>query len=237
MNAIRKSMNGIRATETLKKNTLQYLIKQQEKKSVHKPHPVFRYALTAVCLLLLFGAGGYSVYRQPVSYISIDVNPSFELSVNRFGRVVSAEAYNGDAQNLLQHLSLENIPYIQAVNRLLEKESSSGFLTEDSLLVFTIISDRSYSMMEELNSNEFSRTYETLVYTSSASSMAEAHMHEMSFGKYRAFQELFQYDNNVTIEDCHAMTMSEIHERIETCAGHQNNGSSHHGNHHSTNNN
>ncbi len=235
MNAIRKSMSEIRATEDLKKNTLQYLLKQQEKKSVRKIYPAFRYALTAACLLLLFGAGGYSVYRKPESYISIDVNPSFELGINRFGRVVSADAYNEDGQSVLQHLSLRNIPYIQAIGRLLEKESSTGFLKEDSLLVFTIVSNHSYSMMEELSASEFYQGYETLMYTSDALSMAEAHTHEMSFGRYRAYQELSQYDSTVTVEDCHDMTMSELHSRIESCSGHQGeSGSQHHTDHHGT---
>lgn len=52
---------------------------------------------TAVChgcrlCFLMAGAGGYTVYSRPVSYISIDVNPSIELAVNRFDRVVSAKA-------------------------------------------------------------------------------------------------------------------------------------------------
>lgn len=233
MNAIKKSMSGIRATEDLKKNTLQYLLKKQEKKTVHRSIPVLKYALAAACLLLLIGTGGYSVYRQPVSYISIDVNPSLEIGINRFGRVVTAEAYNEDGQDLLLNVSLRNIPYIQAINKLLEEEASLGFLKEDSLLVFTVITANSYSMIEELSAIEFYRDYETLIYSSDAHCMEEAHRHEMSFGKYRAYQELSLYDESITVEACHDMTMGEIHNRIETCAGHQGgNGSQHHEEHH-----
>jgi len=221
MNEIRESLSRVRATEDLKRNTLQYLLKQQTKKSGFKQHPSFKYVLAAVCLFLLLGAGGYAVYRQPVSYISIDVNPSVELGINRFDRVVSANAYNEDGQTVLQHLSLKNIPYIQAINTLLAKESSSGFLKEDSLLVFTVISARDSSIMEELSAAGFSKRYGTLLYTSDAGCMEEAHRHEMSFGKYRGYQELSQYDTSVTVEDCHNMTMEEIHSRIEDCSGHQ----------------
>lgn len=42
-------------------------------------------------------------------------------------------------------------------------------------------------------------------------------MHEMSFGKYRAYLELSEYDQNVTVEDCHGMTMGEIQNRINRC--------------------
>ena len=50
--------------------------------------------------------------------------------------------------------------------------------------------------------------------------MEEAHSHEMSFGIYRAYLELSQYDESVTVEDCHEMSMGEIQTRIEGCRHH-----------------
>lgn len=243
MNAFQKSMSGIRATEDLKKYTLQYLNEQQKKKRSVRPHHTLRYALAAVCLFLLLGTGGYSIYREPISYISIDVNPSIELGINRFGKVVSADAYNEDGQNVLQHVSLKNISYIQAIDKLLADESDLQFLKDDSLLVFTVISDQPHSIMEEIRANEFAQTYKTLLYTSDAACMEEAHSHEMSFGIYRAYLELSQYDSSVTVEDCHGMTMGEIQTRIEGCRHHnrtqnqsgqdQNEAQDHHNSHHS----
>ena len=215
MNAFQKAMSEIQATEDLKKNTLQYLKEQQEKKSNTRPRQTLRYALAAVCLFLLLGVGSYSIYREPTSYISIDVNPSIELGINRFGKVVSAEAYNEDGQSILQHVSLKNISYMQAIDRLLADESDQLFLQDDSLLVFTVISDQSHTIMEEIRANEFAQTYETRIYTSDTACMEEAHSHEMSFGIYRAYLELSQYDSSVTVEDCHGMTIGEIHIRNE----------------------
>ena len=229
-NKIKQSLSKIQATEELKENTLKYLLKQQQKKSSFKQRPVLKYALTAICIFLLLGVGGYSLYRQPVSYISIDVNPSVELGLNRFGRVVSANAYNEDGQTVLKQLSLKNIPYVQAIDKLLANESSSGFLKGDSVLVFTVISTQYASIMEELSTAAFTQNYETLLYTSDTGCMEEAHSHQMSFGKYRGYQELSQYDTSVTVEDCYKMTMEEIHNRIESCSGHQDgNGAQHHG--------
>lgn len=238
MNVFQKSMSGIRATEDLKKNTLRHLAEQQKKQCRFKTRPALRYALAVVCLFLLLGAGGYSVYQKPVSYISIDVNPSIELGINRFGRVVSADAYNEDGQDILQHVSLENISYIQAINKLLKDESEHQYLRNDSLLVFTVISDHSYRIMEEINANAFTQAYNTLLYTSDTACMEEAHSHEMSFGLYRAYLELSWYDESVTVEDCHDMTMGEIQTRIEGCRHHSDtqepdeHHESHHGEHH-----
>ncbi len=91
-NGIQKSMENIQATEAMKQNTLQYLEAQRTKRKRcvfrQKPYAALRYAMAVICVCIFAGAGGYSVYSRPVSYISIDVNPSIELAVNRFDRVV-----------------------------------------------------------------------------------------------------------------------------------------------------
>ena len=225
MNRIQKSMNKIQASEELKKNTLQYL-KERQKKQRHfgssRTRFMPRFVLAAICFfVLLLGAGGYSVYIRPVSYISIDINPSVELGINRFKRVVSAVAYNEDGQNILEHVSLKNISYIEAIDKLLREESYDKFLTEDSLLIFTIVSDSSDTIIEEINANKSFQTYDALTYTSDKICMEEAHQHDMSFGKYRAYIELSEYDESITIEDCHGMTIGEMHDRIEKCREHE----------------
>ncbi len=220
MNRFRKSMEGIRASEELKTNTLKYLEEQRKSRECRKRHLVSRIALAAVCLLIFLAAGGYTVYREPVSYISIDVNPSVELGLNRFGRVVSAEGYNRDGKDILEQLALNNLPYMKAIERLLENERYVGLLREDSLLVFTVISEESDSMIEQLLTNEAWNMYDAFTYTSDKVCREEAHQNEMSFGKYRAYLELAEYDESITVEDCHGMTMQEIQKRINSCGGH-----------------
>ncbi len=65
------------------------------------------FATACAALLLAIGITGYSWTKTPVSYISIDVNPSIELSLNRFGRVVSATAFNAEGRKILETLSLK----------------------------------------------------------------------------------------------------------------------------------
>ena len=82
------------------------------------------------------------------------------------------------------------------------------------------ISDQSDVMLQKINGNDSFQDYGAVTYSSDTACMTEAHQHEMSFGKYRAYLELSQYDANITVEDCHGMTISEIQDRIETCRGH-----------------
>lgn len=222
MNRIRESMEGIRASRELKVGTLRYLERQRGRIS----RPVWRrgssYALAAaICLLLVFCVGWHRLYSIPTSYISMDVNPSIELGINRYGRVVEAEAYNEDGRDVLRHLSLKNKPYVQAVGSLLEDEAYRKYLADNATLIFTVISDSPDIITEELDSLEEGESYRILIYTSDSHCMEEAHRHEMSFGKYRVYLELAEYDRSVTVEDCHGMSIGEIQDRIDGCRQHR----------------
>ena len=223
-NGLQKSMENIKATEQMKQNTLRYLEAQRtnQKRNIfqQRPNAALRYAMAVVCVFLMAGAGGYTVYSRPVSYISIDVNPSIELAVNRFDRVVSAKGYNADGQDILQHIPLKNISYLQAIDRLLQDAYYSRYLNRDSQLVVTVVSEHSDTMLDQIRANDSFQALNALTYSSDTACMKEAHQHEMSFGKYRAFLELSQYDDSITVEDCHGMTMGEIQNRIRSCQGH-----------------
>lgn len=241
-NRIQKGMENIRATEEMKQNTLRYLEARQTEQGSgifrRKSYTALRYVMAVLCILLLAGTGGYVVYRRPVSYISIDVNPSIELAVNRFDKVVSATGYNEDGQEILKHVSLKNISYQQAIDRLLQDAYYSSFLNQDSQLVVTVVSEHSDAMLEQISASDSFQAIGALTYSSDTACMDEAHQHEMSFGKYRAFLELSQYDTNITVEDCHSMTMGEIQDRIRVCQGHSGSGateneSQHHAEEHS----
>ena len=224
MNEFQKSMEKIKASEELKAETLRYLKGQDRKRSTRNRVYFPRYA-AVLCLLFLLGTCGYSFFGRPVSYVSIDVNPSIELGINRLGRVVSTNAYNRDGRQILKGIKLKNLPYPEAVGRLLEYEAAENFLTENSLLVFTVISRNSESITQKLAEVSSLQSSFVLTYTSDRACMEEAHAHKMSFGKYRAYQELAGYDGSVTVEECHRMTMGEIQSRIEGCRDHEGAGS------------
>lgn len=223
-NRIQKSMENIHATEQMRQSTLRYLEAQRTKKShgifQRKPYMALRYVMAVLCIFLLAGTGGFAVYSKPVSYISIDVNPSIELAVNCFDRVVTVKGYNADSEDVLQHVSLENISYLQAIDRLLQDAYYSRYLNRDSQLVVTVVSEHSDAMLERINAITTFQALDAMTYSSDTACMAEAHQHQMSFGKYRAYLELAQYDESITVEDCHNMTMGEIQNRIRTCQGH-----------------
>ena len=99
---IRQALGQLQAPQQVKDRAYEAVLEKVAPKP--KRRPVWQPAL-AFCALLVFllGAGGW-VYLTPTAYLSVDVNPSLELGINRFGTVVQVDAYNADGETLAQSL-------------------------------------------------------------------------------------------------------------------------------------
>lgn len=61
---------------------------------------------------------GSWLYFTPTAAISIDINPSIELEVNRFGRVLSVTGYNDDGRVLADSLPIKHLGYADAAEQV-----------------------------------------------------------------------------------------------------------------------
>ena len=142
-NQIHNAFDSIKADDKLKRSTKQFISAKHEEKTQFFRKPAFRRAAAAVCMIFVLALGleGYFWIQTPVSYISIDVNPSIELALNRFNRVVSAEAYNEEAAEILKGLSLKWKNYTQAMEEIVDGKEMNVYLTDEAELVFTVATD------------------------------------------------------------------------------------------------
>lgn len=214
---IRDAFDRVEASPELKENTLRFL--RERRKGVRPRGTVLRAALACAFLLLLTaGVWAHWLLHIPVSYVSIDVNPSVELALNRLDRIVSAQAYNDDGELVLKGLSLEGKPYTEAIDLLLDSEAMKPYLTDSSALTFTVAAggeEKEAALLSGIENSHGCRRYGGEGWGADLSSLEEAHRCGLSFGKYAAYLALSQYDETVTPEDCHHMTMSEIRGEIQ----------------------
>lgn len=94
-------------------------------------HP-HRQRLAAACLMLLLtGAGIFGWLWFPTrAVVSIEVNPSVALSLNRFSYVVNTRANNDDGAELLDDLSLKNLKLDTALDALIGAMDRQGYLSQ-----------------------------------------------------------------------------------------------------------
>ena len=113
---VREAFEQIHADADLKQKTKDALAKRLSNK---RRMPVGRVPLTAAfaCMAaLVLATGIYFSYTTPVAAVSIDVNPSIELQVNLFDRVISVQGYNEEGTKLAESLSVENMNYTEAID-------------------------------------------------------------------------------------------------------------------------
>ena len=87
---------------------------------------------SAAAMVLLFT--GAWAYATPYSYVSLDVNPSIEFTLNRFDKVLSVKAVNDDGQTILQEIEVKDLKHTSiksAINKTVDLISESGFFSED----------------------------------------------------------------------------------------------------------
>ena len=204
-NHIHDAFDSIRADEELKGSTRQFLLEQRGGGGVYSHRPGISKMLVTVCILLLFvvGAGGYSWMQAPVSYVSIDVNPSVELALNRLDRVVGITAFNADGAALVEGLSLKGKKYTDAVNLIVDGTVMRAYLSDDAELVFTVAAPGMRSSKLQAGIAQCHSSGEHNCYSVSADIglVSVAHEYGFSLGKYHAYLQLSAYDSTITVED------------------------------------
>ena len=212
----KESLDEIRADDRLTARTKDYLAQQIHQKK-RQPRPALRAAAAAACLLILVSAGGAWLYLTPAAYISIDINPSLELGINRFDRVVSVESFNDDGEDLAEQLDIRYMDYNDALEQLLSEQAVQAYLTEGAFMSVTVACGNDAKSSQILENVESCTAGHSNISCHSANieEMHEAHSAGLSLGKYRAYLELKSLDPSITIDEIRSLSMREIRNLID----------------------
>ena len=130
---IRKAFDTVRCQDGLKERTRSHVLgrmrQRQPKPAMHR----MKLIVSLACLLVFAGSGfgGYQLYYAEAATISIDVNPSIELGINRWGRVIEEVPYGRDGETVLREVSLRHLEYEEALERLIGSEAMQDYLKKD----------------------------------------------------------------------------------------------------------
>jgi hypothetical protein len=89
-------------------------------------------ASTAAAAILLLGGTAYA-YNTPYTELSLDINPSIELSANIFNTIIDVTAMNEDAQRILDRLQLRDCDLQTAIQAITAELKAEGYLTDDEI--------------------------------------------------------------------------------------------------------
>jgi hypothetical protein len=225
-NELQSALSKIRAEDALKRKTSEFLRAEIAKRGGLR----FRLRFAAVCAVfaLFVIVGGFSVYLAPAAHVDFDVNPSVGLSVNRFGIVIDAAAYNDEGAMILQSVGVRNKTYKEAAKALLGAFISEGYLSDNGFVSATVqANDKNYenklldnlASIVNLSLADRRVSAETDLFPVDAEVTSAAHGRHMTPAKYLAITELQAVDPTATFENCAEHSIGEIRELINTSSG------------------
>ena len=175
----------------------------------HRRIPWYAYAAAALALVFLGGAintVGTKLLQKTVSNtVSLDVNPSIEIKLNRNERVVAVVPLNGDAEKVVGSMDFSGVPLDLAVNALIGSMVRNGYLNEFANSVLVTVDDKDEAKAEELTRRLVSVIDEAMIPQGGGAVIGMAAVHDA---------ELEQLADKYGITLGKAMLISKVAESI-----------------------
>ena len=215
----------------------------EERKGTEKPMTVQKTtkrrwtALVAAGLALMLLGGGGLFYQQAnavASVVSLDVNPSIELRVNRDEKVLSCTPLNEDAQEILEDMGggadLKGAKLDVAVNAIVGSLVRKGYLSEISSAIMISVEDkdsaRAKKLQQELTSavdgvlrtNESKAAVLTQTVTQDAELERQARDNSISTGKAALVNRILALNSSLRFDALAKLSVGELKDLAEAGA-------------------
>ena len=156
-------------------------------------------AAAAALVIFVSGIAGYNyMSRTACSYVTLDVNPSIEYTLNRHDEVIKIVPLNSDAEPIVASVNEQTgkkTALDQAINQTLDALTENNYLKEEeeNYLLFDVVSDnaeRSDKIISTINEiADTNSTDDYHVVSSSLEDHKEAVSNNMSTGRYKMMKD------------------------------------------------
>ena len=175
-------------------------------------------------LALIFSISGFRLYFKEITLISLDINPSIEMGINRFDRVIRVSGYNEDGQVVINTVSLKHKSYKDAIGVILMSKSLAPYYTDDDvwikIAVYSEVPEKndiiSASLINEVELHA-ARNLPLRVDCGIVSNelVKKAHEYNLTPGKYAEILELKELAPETDIEEYRDVSINKIIEIID----------------------
>ncbi len=223
------ALDKVHAEEKLKSDTYSFLRSKIENGTSRPVFSLKKLAVIAASLVLAFFSAGisYNLYFTASAYVDIDVNPSIELTVNQFGKVIAISAYNDESTALINEVNIRHSSIDHAVEELVTTMADKNYLSKNGLLSLTVqtpkgddsrlISQLKTTVDAILQARELNAEADVFAVTEEIKETSDKC--HLSPAKYLAILDLQNVDPTATLENCKSDSISEIKERTRSHCG------------------
>lgn len=198
------------------------VIMMKERKNNWKKRLVAAAAALALVIGIGAGAGFYLRNQVVAATVSLDVNPSVELSVNRDDRVLEVSANNEDGKIIIGDMDLTGSDLDVAVNAIVGSMVRNGYLNElaNSVLVSVDSKDTvaGAALQEKLakeisvilDGDNFSGAIISQTVEKNENLTNQAQQHHISVGKASLIYQIISQDSRYTFEELADRSINEL---------------------------
>ena len=180
--------------------------------------------VAAACLALAIGVGfQYQQLNTVASVISLDVNPSVALSVNKNEKVLDARAANADGEQILDGMDLKGTQLNVAINAIVGSLLKNGYVDElaNSILITVEDSDTARgNALEQSLASEVDAILESAsvhgailsqtVDNADSALQAKADEYGITLGKAVLIQSMVDQNNQLTFAELAGLSVNEL---------------------------
>ena len=157
-------------------------------------------AAAAAALFIVSGVGYQKMSVEAYSYVTVDVNPSIEYTLNRMNQVINVEAVNEEAEEIVAQLKAADINHKSLSDNMEETENllkEAGYITDDEDYILMNVVSKNEAHKERIESevNKFAenpgRQKDTFVITEGTTEdRTHAREYRMSTGRFCEIQRM-----------------------------------------------
>lgn len=197
-------------------------------KKVEKNNKWLKYVGIVLIIVLFFAILYFVLHKNSYSVVMIDVNPSIELTLNSYDRIVDYEANDSESEMIIFGMDLENTDVVVALNAIIGSMVRNGYIDElsNSILVSVQNSDINKALSLEnllvkeiddiLKDSNVDGSVIGLTLSSSDSLNGVAEANGISLGKAKLITALVQVNNLLNIKDLAKLTINELNLLLDT---------------------
>lgn len=197
---------------------------------VPRKRPRFQIACVMAAVCIVFLSVFYLAQPKVDSIVSIDVNPSIELTIDQNDRVIKSKASNDDAAAILKNMNLRDKDISEAtgtiVNRLLEHGYLAKNSTDNAILISvasrngqnpTQLQEKMADGIENvLKENNASATVLRQTDTLSDDLQKFASENKVSLGKADLVRKLTEQDSSLDASALCKMSLKDLNKLMES---------------------
>lgn len=181
--------------------------------------------IAAAFVLLIGGLSGFQIYRtnySVASTVSLDVNPSIEIEVNKKEEVLAVNPRNEDAKTVVGSMDFKGSSLDVAINALIGSMLRNGYLNElaNSILISVDNQDPAKSAeLQERLANEISAVLQSGTFNGavlSQSIYADSNLRQLAetygitLGKAQLIQQIIDQSAFYSFEDLVPLSINEL---------------------------